>query len=87
MTKYTLHDNELRAYRFDADTRPMLTHPIPVTAAEMKEAITALLSGDTGSVSGDDYVLTQTEMAVSVVTRQGEFLLPWKDAARIALSA
>lgn len=86
MAHYTLQDGELHTYRFPSDTHPILVFPIPCDAETFKSLLRDLLASDHGSISHAEFALAQTEMAVSVMSRQGEFLLPWKDAARIALA-
>ncbi|MBO6603634.1 MAG: hypothetical protein JJ938_15370 [Roseicyclus sp.] len=84
MAHYTLHDNELRCFRFTCDSQPILTHSIPATADEFRALLRDLFASDLPSIAHAEMVLTQTEMAVSVTSRAGEILIPWQDAARIA---
>lgn len=86
MRKITLADGELRQYRFPSDTTPILVFPIPHDAAAFKRILRELLTSEDIAVSQDEMVATKTEVAVSVITRQGKFPIPWQDAARIAFT-
>lgn len=86
MRKITLADGELRQYRFPSDTTPILVFPIPHDAAAFKRILRDLLTSEDIALSQDDMVATKTEVAVSIITRQGKFPIPWQDAARIAFA-
>ena len=86
MRKITLADGELRQYRFPSDTTPILVFPIPHDAAAFKRILRELLTSEHLAISLDDMAVTKTDLAVSVVTRQGEFLILWQDATRIAFA-
>ena len=86
MTKITLADGELRQFRFACDTTPILVFPIPLDAPAFRAVLRNLLTSEHLAISLDDMAVTKTDLAVSVVTRQGKFPIPWQDAARIAFT-
>lgn len=87
MSKITLADGELRQYRFPSDTTPIVIFPIACDAAKFRALLRELLAADDGTLSHAKFVLTKGEIAIIVTAPNGEFLIPWQDAARIAFAA
>lgn len=86
MSKITLADGELRQYRFPSDTAPILVFPIASDADNFRAMLRELLAVTDDTLSLAKFVLTKGEIAIIVTAPQGEFLIPWQDAARIAFA-
>lgn len=86
MSKIILADGELRQYRFPSDRTPILVFPIPCEVDKFRAMVRELLAADDGTLSHAKFGLTKGEIAIIVTTPHGEFLIPWRDAARIAFA-
>lgn len=86
MSKITLADGELRQYRFPSDTIPIVVFPIDCDADHFRALLRELLAADDSTLSHAKFVLTKGEVAIIVTAPDGEFLIPWQDAARIAFA-
>lgn len=86
MSKITLTDGELRQYRFPSDTTPTVIFPIACDADKFRNLLRALLVATDDTRPHAKFVLTKGETAVIVTAQNGNFPIPWQDAARIAFA-